>query len=308
MTATPVLAPVTSPLEPEPASTPELRRARSPRPPRVRVQRTLLTVTVILVVLAQVYPLAWLFVTSFRTAADFAGGNPFALPGEFTLENYSRAFATGNLWLNIANSFIVTLGSSALIVIAGMMAAFALQVLGFRLSGLVRGLFLLGIIVPVQIALVPLFIDYSQIGLLDTHLSMIIPLAAFAMPMAVYLFSSFYEYIPREMYEAASLDGAGPYRIFTQITFPLSVNTIITVVLVNSIFIWNDFIFANTFVLSDGLKTIPLGLQNYIGAMGNTDWTATFAAVCVTVTPLLLVFLVLNKAMISGLESGATKG
>ena len=268
----------------------------------------LLTVTIVAIVIVQVYPLAWLFLTSFRTAADFAGGNPFAIPGELTLDNYSRAFATGNLWMNIVNSLVVTLGASALIVVAGMMGAFALQVLGFRFSGLVRALFLLGIIVPVQIALVPLFVDYAQVGLLDTYASMIIPLAAFSLPMAIYLFSSFYEYIPREMYEAASLDGAGPYRIFARITTPLSVNTIITVVLVNSIFIWNDFIFANTFVLSDGLKTIPLGLQNYIGAMGNTDWTATFAAVCVTVTPLLLVFLVLNKAMINGLESGATKG
>ncbi|WP_372338122.1 carbohydrate ABC transporter permease [Microbacterium sp. MPKO10] len=283
----------------------------SPRPrrvSRVHVQRTLLTATIIVIVVVQVYPLVWLLLTSLRTAADFAGGNPFAWPSEFTLENYDRAFATGNLGLNIVNSLIVTLGASVLIVVAGMMAAYALQVLGFRLSGVVRVIFLLGIIVPVQISLVPLFIDYSRVGLLDTHLSMIIPLAAFALPMAIYLFSSFYEYIPRETYEAASLDGAGPYRIFTQITFPLSVNTIITVVLVNSIFIWNDFIFANTFVLSDGLKTIPLGLQNYIGAMGNTDWTATFAAVCVSVTPLLLVFLVLNKAMIQGLESGATKG
>ena len=290
------------------ASTPGPRARRPRRSPRLRVQRTLLTVTIVAIVLVQVYPLAWLFLTSFRTAADFAGGDPFALPSAVTLENYSRAFATGNLGLNIVNSLIVTLGASAVIVVAGMMAAFALQVLGFRFSRLVRSLFLLGIIVPVQIALVPLFIDYSQVGLLDTHLSMIIPLAAFALPMAVYLFSSFYEYIPAEMYAAASLDGAGPYRIFLRITSPLSVNTIITVVLVNSIFIWNDFIFANTFVLSDGLKTIPLGLQNYIGAMGNTDWTATFAAVCVTVTPLLLVFLVLNKAMIQGLESGATKG
>ena len=301
-------APVlTVPTNPAPPAEPGPRRTPF-RSPRHRVQRTLLSVTVVLIVVVQVYPLAWLLLTSFRTAADFAGGNPFALPSAVTLDNYARAFASGNLGLNILNSLIVTLGASALIVVAGMMAAFALQVLGFRLSGMVRALFLLGIIVPVQIALVPLFIDYSQVGLLDTHLSMIIPLAAFSLPMAVYLFSSFYEYIPREMYEAASLDGAGPYRIFTQITFPLSVNTIITVVLVNSIFIWNDFIFANTFVLSDGLKTIPLGLQNYIGAMGNTDWTATFAAVCVTVTPLLLVFLVLNKAMINGLESGATKG
>ncbi|MFE3461494.1 carbohydrate ABC transporter permease [Nocardiopsis aegyptia] len=288
--------------------TPPKRRPGRPRSHRLRVHRTLLGVTVSLIVIVQVYPLAWLFLTSFRTAADFAGGNPFALPSEYTLDNYTRAFATGNLWLNILNSLIVTLGSSLLIVVAGMMAAYALQVLGFRFSGVVRLLFLLGIIVPVHIALVPLFIDYSRIGLLDTHLSMIVPLAAFALPMSVYLFSSFFEYIPREMYEAASLDGAGPYRIFTRITFPLSANTIVTVVLVNSIFIWNDFIFANTFVLSDGLKTIPLGLQNYIGAMGNTDWTATFAAVCVTVTPLLLVFLILNKAMINGLESGAVKG
>ena len=236
--------------------------------------------------------------------ADFAAGNPFALPTAITLDNYARAFETGNLGLNILNSLIVTLGASVLIVLLGMMAAYALQVLGFRFSKVVRGLFLLGIIVPVQIALVPLFIDYSQIGLLDTYLSMIIPLAGFALPMSIYLFSSFFEYIPREMYEAASLDGAGPYRIFGQITLPLSVNTIVTVVLVNSIFIWNDFIFANTFVLSEGLKTIPLGLQNYIGAMGKTDWTATFAAVCVTVTPLLLVFLVLNKAMITAWRAG----
>jgi raffinose/stachyose/melibiose transport system permease protein len=189
-----------------------------------------------------------------------------------------------------------------------MMAAYALQVLGFRFSKFVRSLFLIGIIVPVQIALVPLFIDYSTVNLLDTYPSMIIPLAGFALPMSIYLFSSFFEYIPRETYEAASLDGAGPYRIFGLITLPLSVNTVVTVVLVNSIFIWNDFIFANTFVLSEELKTIPLGLQNYIGAMGKTDWTATFAAVCVTITPLLLVFLVLNKAMIQGLESGASKG
>ena len=275
---------------------------------KVRVHRSLLTITIGLIVVVQVYPLLWMFLTSFRTATDFAGGNAFSWPSEFTLENYSRAFETGNLGQNIVNSLIVTLGASALIVVVGMMAAFALEVLGFRLSSLVRALFMLGIIVPVQIALVPLFIDYSKVGLLDTHMSMIVPLAAFSLPMSIYLFSSFYGFIPRETYEAASLDGAGPYRIFTQITFPLSLNTIVTVVLVNSIFIWNDFIFANTFVLSDGLKTIPLGLQNYIGAMGNTDWTATFAAVCVSVTPLLLVFLVLNKAMIQGLESGATKG
>lgn len=280
-----------------------LRRRRKPN-----VYSTVSKVLVTLIVIVQVYPLVWLFLTSLRDEHDFAAGNPFSLPRSITFDNYSRAFAVGSLSKNIANSLIVTMGANVLIVLLGMMAAYSLQVLGFRFSKFVRGMFLIGIIVPVQIALVPLFIDYARVGILDTHASMIIPLAGFALPMSIYLFSSFFEYIPAETYEAASLDGAGPYRIFALITLPLSTNTMVTVVLVNSIFIWNDFIFANTFVLSDGLKTIPLGLQNYIGAMGKVDWTATFAAVCVTITPLLLVFLVLNKAMIHGLQSGATKG
>ena len=265
-------------------------------------------IIIAVLVIAQVYPLVWLALTSIRDKQDFATGSPFGLPHSFTLDNYSRAFGVGNLWQYILNSFIVTAGADLLIVVCGMMGAYALTVLGFRFSNAVRAAFLLGIIVPVQVALVPLFVDYAKIDLLDTYESMIIPLAGFALPMSIYLFTSFFSYIPRETYEAAAIDGAGPYRIFGQITLPLSVNTIVTVVMVNSIFIWNDFIFANTFVLSEGLKTVPLGLQNYIGAMGNTDWTATFAAVCVTVTPLLLVFLVLNKAMIYGLESGANKG
>lgn len=296
-------APVTRPIADPPSSRPPRRRRRRPN-----VFRTLSKVLIVLIVIVQVYPLAWLFLTSLRNEHDFATGNPFALPTSLTFENYARAFQTGNLGQNILNSFIVTMGANLLIVLLGMMAAYALQVLGFRWSKFVRGLFLIGVIVPVQIALVPLFIDYSSVNLLDTYQSMIIPLAGFALPMSIYLFSSFFEYIPRETYEAASLDGAGPYRIFGLITLPLSTNTVVTVVMVNSIFIWNDFIFANTFVLSEGLKTIPLGLQNYIGAMGKVDWTATFAAVCITITPLLLVFLVLNKAMIQGLESGATKG
>ena len=286
----------------------EKRPTPEPRRRKLELHRKITGIIIAVIVVVQVYPLAWLFITSIRTEGDFAGGNPFALPTQITFDNYTRAFANGNLGLNILNSLIVTLGAIVVIVFLGMMGAYALQVLGFRFSKFVRGLFLIGIIVPVQVALVPLFVDYAAVGLLNTYQSIIIPLAGFALPISVYLFSSFYEYIPGEIYEAASLDGAGPYRIFGQITLPLSVNTMVTVAMVNSIFIWNDFIFANTFVLTDDLKTIPLGLQNYIGAMGKVDWTATFAAVCVSITPLLLVFLVLNKAMTYSLASGATKG
>jgi raffinose/stachyose/melibiose transport system permease protein len=285
-----------------------IRTAPHQRRRRLHLARRFASILVAVIVAVQVYPLLWLFITSLRPAQEFAGGNPFGLPTELTFENYARAFETADLFRYILNSLLVTGVSSVLIVALGMMAAYAIQVLGFRGSRVVLAAFLLGIIVPVQIALVPLFINYARVGLLNTYQSIILPLVGFALPVSVYLFVSFFQYIPKETYEAASLDGAGPYRVFFNITFPLSTNTIVTVVFVNGIFIWNDFIFANTFVFDEDLKTIPLGLQNFIGAMGSVDWTATFAAVCITVTPLLLVFLVLNRAIIYGLESGATKG
>lgn len=289
-------------LAPDPSMPPARRRKR------LRKAQVVYRVLLGIVLLIQVYPFAWLLLTSVRSPEDFASNNPFGLPTSFTLDNFARALEQGDIGTYIINSAIVTIGACLLIAVCGMMGAYAIQVLGFRGSGAVRVLFLMGIVVPVQIALVPLFIDYSKIGLLDTHIAIIIPLAGFALPMSLFLFMSFFSYIPRSIYEAASIDGAGPYRIFAKVTLPMSLNTVITVVMVNAIFIWNEFVFANTFVLTEGLKTIPLGLQNYIGNMGKTDWTATFAAVAVTVTPLLLVFLALNKAMIYGLESGSTKG
>ena len=261
-----------------------------------------------IIVIVQVYPLVWIFLTALRPAREFASGNSFALPSNITFDNFSRAFSEGNIPRWLMNSVIVTVCADAMIVLLGMMAAYAITVLGFRFGRFVWGFLLIGIIVPVQVALVPLFINYSNLGLLNSYPSMILPLVGFGLPISVYLFSSFYSFIPAEMYEAASLDGAGPYRIFATITLPLSINTVITVIFVNSIFIWNDFVFANTFVLSDSMKTVPLGLHSYLGTMGSIDWTATFAAVAATLTPLLLAFFVLNKAIIYGLESGGTKG
>lgn len=272
------------------------------------LQRAFSQVIILLIVLVQVYPLVWILLTALRPAQEFAAGNPFALPSVITFENFERAFAQGNLGHYLLNSAIVTLAADALIVILGMMAAYAIQVLGFRHSRLVLGFFIVGIVVPAHVTLVPLFLNYRNLGLLNSYWSIIVPLVGFSLPMAVYLFQSFYSYIPRELYDAATVDGAGPYRTFFSITVPMSVNTVVTVVFVNTIFIWNDFIFANTFVLDKDMKTVPLGLQSYMGAMGSIDWTATFAAVCVTITPLLLALLVLNRAIIYGIQGGATKG
>jgi raffinose/stachyose/melibiose transport system permease protein len=257
----------------------------------------------------QIYPLFWIVTTSLKTQASFASSNAFALPTHITFSNFARAFREGDIPRFMMNSAIVTAGSDVLIVVLGMMAAYAIHVLGFRFSKVVLAMFLAGIVIPVQVVLVPLFIDYSHVGLLNSYPSLILPLAGFGLPISVYLFNSFYSYIPAEVYEAAALDGCGPYRLFLRITTPLATSTIVTVVFINSIFIWNDFIFANTFLLTESLRTVPLGLNNYMGEMGATDWTATFAAVSVTATPVLLAFLVLNRALVRGLGGqGADSG
>jgi len=284
------------------------RGTRLPGSGRLRIMKRLSLLIVLVVLVIQTYPIVWIFISALRPAQDFAASNGFDLPSSLTLDNFRRAFEQGDLPLYFTNSFIVAGASIAIIVFLAMCTAYAIQVLRFRGSRVVLGLFSVGIIVPVQVALIPLFILYSNLGFLDTYQAMIVPMVGFALPMSVYLFVSFYQFISHEIFEAAVLDGCGPFTAFIKVTIPMSLNTIVTVVFVNAIFIWNDFIFANTFVFSKELKTIPLGLQDYIGSMGATDWTATFAAVAVTITPILLVFLVLNRAIIYGLESGATKG
>jgi raffinose/stachyose/melibiose transport system permease protein len=270
--------------------------------------RRISAILIIAILIVQTYPVAWVFLTSLRPPQEFAGGNAFGWPAALTFENFARAFAQGTLGTYIRNSLIVTSVSIALIVILSMMVAYAIQIIGFRFSRVVLALFLAGIIVPVQVALVPLFITYSRLNFLDSYASIVVPMVGFAMPTSVYLFVSFYHFVPLETIEAAILDGCDAFAVFFRIVVPMSVNTIVTLVFVNSIFIWNDIIFANTFIFNPDLRTVPVGLQDYIGAMGATDWTATFAAVAVTITPVLLIFLTMNQAIIYGLESGATKG
>ncbi|WP_324668886.1 carbohydrate ABC transporter permease [Geochorda subterranea] len=275
---------------------------------RHTVARAAFTLIVVGVLAIQVYPILWVFLTSLRPQAEFAEGNPFSLPTSLTLENYTRALEKGNLRLYIKNSLVVTSLSCAAIVVLSLMASYAIEVLRFRFRNAVLAFFLSGIIVPAQVALIPLFLTYRSMGILNSYLSLIIPAVGFALPISIYLFVSFLKFIPKETIEAAVLDGVNAYSLFFKIVLPMSINTITTVVFVNGTFIWNDFIFANTFVLKNALKTVPLGLQDYVGQMGATDWTATFAAVSITILPILLVFFALNRTIIRGLESGATKG
>lgn len=222
-------------------------------------------------------------------------------------ENLYHAFFTAyneDMW----NSLKVTVISLILIVVLSSTAGYALSKFKVRGTKTIYSFFTFGIMVPVQITLIPLFIFYSKLGILNTSFSLILPQVGFALPLSVMMFVSFYEFVPNELIEAAVVDGCSPLRTFIQIVFPLARNTVITIASMYSILIWNDFIFANTFISDTSAKTVAMGLKDYVGAFGNVDWGSTFAAIAISILPPLVIYFALNKWVTAGMTMGATKG
>ena len=250
--------------------------------------KIILVVTVLLFLFIQLYPVVWLFLASIKPSTELAT-RPFALPKEPTFQNYIDIFKEGSVFRYMWNSLKVTVISIIFIVALSSTAGFALSKFRFRITKPIYAFFTFGIMIPVQITL-------------------ILPQVGFALPLSVMMFVSFYSFVPNELIEAAVMDGCSTYGIFFKVVFPLARNTVITVGSMYCILIWNDFIFANTFITDNKAKTVALGLRDYVGAFGNVNWGMTFAAIAVTILPPMLVYFALNKYVTAGMTMGATKG
>lgn len=260
-----------------------------------------------LLLLVQLFPILWLLASSFRPTL-WLTTVPFGPGGPLTLENYVGVLTESEILIYIRNTAIVTGASLVLIVLLSSSAGFALEILENRLNKPIAAAFLVGIMIPIQVSLIPLFSTYRSLHMLNSYQALILPQVAFALPLSVLIFQNFYRYVPRELIEAAIVDGCNVYQIFFRIVLPLMRNVILTVASLNFVFIWNDFIFSNTFTSSVEYKTIAVGLQEFIGAFGATDWGQTFAAICLSLVPVVLVYLLLNRQMMAGLSAGAVKG
>lgn len=259
------------------------------------------------VLLIQSYPIVWIFLTSLKTPEEIKTRSTFALPENINLANYVRAAETSHLGLYLKNSLIVLLVTLFFLVLLGSAAAFAIGKMRFRINGLMLSFFLAGITIPIHVTLIPLFQIYRETGLLNTYWALIVPQIGFNLPLSIYLFVSFYKFIPDAIMEAAAMDGASVWRIYFSMILPMSKNSVVTVATMNTIFIWNEFVFANTFISRSELKTIPVGLFDYIGAKGMVDWGATFSAISIFLFPVLIVYFILNKGIIAGMTAGAIK-
>jgi raffinose/stachyose/melibiose transport system permease protein len=263
---------------------------------------------VVLLLVIELYPIVWLLLSSLKAPDEFSLRPIYALPEGFHWENYVRAWTTGKMNLYFRNSVLVTFPSLLLIIVLGVAAAFAIEKMKWRLKSGVLLTFLGGIMIPVQIVLLPLFSLYFRLNLLDNLLGLIIVYTVFGLPLTVFLFTSYFKAVPSEVLEAAIVDGASIYQAFVYVALPMVMNAIVTVALVQFFFIWNDLVFSLTFISDGNLRTIQTGLLNFVGQYGQRQWGPTFASISMAVIPTLILYLVLNNLIIKGLTGGAVKG
>ncbi|WP_244213670.1 carbohydrate ABC transporter permease [Paenibacillus barcinonensis] len=263
---------------------------------------TLLTVYGILTL----YPFYWLVLSAFKTNEDFYS-RPFGLPANWHAANFVNAWESSKLGTAFGNSMIVSTGSLVLTLFIAALASFILARFQFRWKGLVMTFFVVGMLIPIHSTLVPLFILMKQMSLLNTYWALILPYTAFALPTAIFVLTAYLISIPRDIEEAAFMDGTGLWGLFTRIMLPMSLPALSTVTILSFLHAWNDFSFALVFINKTGLKTLPLAIANFADGY-QTDYGLTLAAMTLSVIPTIIVYLIFQEQVMKGMTAGAVKG
>ena len=261
-----------------------------------------------LLLVVVLYPQVWMVLGSFKTQTEFLSNPTWALPESFNLDNYIQAFTRGNVATNYFNSLLVTLPSVTLIVLLGVAAGYALEVMIWKGRHTTMLLILAGIMVPGQMILVPLFTVYFKLGLTNTLWPLIITYTVMGLPLTTFLMATYFRSVPREIFEAATMDGCSPLRSFFVIGLPLMKNAILTIALVQFFSVWNDLLIALTFTSRPELATIQVGLLSMNDEYGSTQYGPLFAAISFNIVALLIVFAFLNKKIMAGMAAGSVKG
>lgn len=256
--------------------------------------------------LFNIVPLFYMIVDSFKTEAEYAA-SPFSLPTKLQFSNYAKAWDIANMDTYFLNSLIITFGSLLITVLLGSLTAFFLARFKFRFRGFAFALFLLGMLVPIHATLIPIFLIMKEIGLLDTYWSLILPYTAFHLSLTIFILEGFMQGLPKDLEESGVMDGAGIFRIFWSIILPITRPAMATVIILNFIYNWNEYLFALVLISSEAIKTLPLGLANFVG-VETASMTLQMAALGIALVPIIVFYLLLQKQLVTGMTAGAVKG
>ncbi|MER7013588.1 carbohydrate ABC transporter permease [Saccharopolyspora sp. NPDC000359] len=257
--------------------------------------------------LASLVPFYWLVNTSLKTGAELSSGS--LLPTQPSLHNYLEVLQDGEFLTALGNSVVVGVVTTSLALLLASFAAYALARLKLPRKGLVLAAVLSVTTFPVIAIAAPMFKIWSDLGLYDTLLGLIIPKLTFALPMAIFVLTSFFREIPFELEESALVDGATPFQAFRRVILPLAVPGIATTAILVFISVWNEFLLAVTLTSTPSARTVPVAIAFFAGTNEFDQPIGTISAASVIVTlPLLLLVLVFQKRIVAGLTAGAIKG
>lgn len=267
-----------------------------------------IAIYIFLIVLAFIYlaPLVWMLFVSVKDNAEIFS-SPFALPQRIQWENYTFAWTAGFLGKATLNSAIVCIVTLVLSMIIGSMAAFAIARMRWKLAKLMMTYFMIGMMVPVHCVLIPLFKTFSAMGLYNSLLGLIIPYTTFSLPITIFIMTGFFENMPRELFEAACIDGCSIYKCFTTIALPLSKTGLFVTGLMSFVANWNELLLAMVFISDDTKKTLPVSLSKFVGPY-NTNYVQMFAAIIIAIIPTIIVYCCFSNQIVDGLTAGAVKG
>jgi raffinose/stachyose/melibiose transport system permease protein len=252
-----------------------------------------------------IYPLFIMVLSAFKSNAEIFD-SPFTLPEHFDLTNISRVWRETNFVQYLANSALITAMSVAVLLVFGTMAAYAIARYPFRFRETIFLFFLSGLMVPLKLAIIPLFVQLDRLGLIDTRTGLVLIYVAMGLPSTVFILTGFLRSLPGELEESARIEGAGEARIMWSVMLPLARPALVIAGIQNAVPIWNDFFFPLVFVTTDRLKTLPQGLSVFMGEY-NTDWGVLFAGLTLSALPIMICYIALSRQFIAGLTQGAVK-
>ena len=253
------------------------------------------------------FPVYWMFTFSLKNNEEIFGANVMGLPQHWLWSNYNRAMTAGNMGHYFLNSLIVTIASIVIVLIAAIMATYAMTRLHWKGRKKMHGFFMLGLTIPIHAAIVPLYTTLSRLSMLNTYWALIIPYSAFSLSMGILISIGFMGDIPYDLDEAAFLDGCGVWGIFVRVIAPLMLPAVSTVGIYTFLQCWNELMFATVFISKEAYKTLPVGIQGLSGQY-TTEWGPIGAALALATIPTLIVYIFLSKQIQESFIAGAVKG
>lgn len=259
------------------------------------------------VFLIMAIPIYYLLVTTFKTPAE-AAASPLGLPAQITFENYRKAMEAMGYGRALKNNLVIAVTSVGLLIIFASMSAYVIARSSNRLFRLMNSVFMVGLIIPFQISIIPLYKMLAGVNLMNTHTAVIlVDVFCINMPLSIFLMRGFIHTVPMELEEAALIDGSGTFQCFWRIIFPLLKPIISTVAILDMLAIWNDFMTPLLLLQSSEKQVLLQQVYKNVGPF-STDWTSFFPMLVMATLPLVLFYLVMQKQIIEGVVAGAVKG